>query len=74
MARTMCAASFAGGSPWSSISFANGGNGVAFDGGLGMDIRLAFIAFGGHVGYATIDAQPSAPQWVILGLDAAIIF
>jgi len=51
-----------------------GGNGIAFDGGLGLDINLGIVAFGGHVGYAYIDAQPAAPQWVILGLDGAIIF
>jgi len=27
-----------------------------------------------RVGLAVIDAPPSAPQWVILGLDAALIF
>ena len=51
-----------------------GGGGVAFDGGLGLDINLGIVAFGGHVGYAFINAQPVTPQWVILGLDATIVF
>ena len=51
-----------------------GGNGIALDGGVGLDVNLGAIAVGGHVGYAFIDAQPSAPQWVILGLDGTLAF
>lgn len=51
-----------------------GGSGVALDGGLGLDLNLGFIAAGAHVGYAWIDAQPAAPQWVILGLDGTLVF
>jgi hypothetical protein len=50
-----------------------GGDGLAFDAGLGLDINLGIISFGGHAGYATIEAQPASPQWVILGLDAALV-
>jgi hypothetical protein len=51
-----------------------GGNGIALDGGVGLDVNLGILAVGGHVGYAFIDAQPSAPQWVILGLDGTLVF
>jgi hypothetical protein len=51
-----------------------GGNGTAFDLGAGLDLSLGFIAVGAHVGYATIDAQPATPQWIILGLDGTIVF
>jgi len=51
-----------------------GGNGVAFDAGLGLDLNLGIVAAGVHAGYATIDAQPAAPQWVILGLDGSLVF
>jgi len=51
-----------------------GGNGIALDGGVGLDVNLGIIAAGAHVGYAFIDAQPSAPQWVILGLDGTLVF
>jgi hypothetical protein len=50
-----------------------GGGGLAFDAGLGLDINLGIVSFGAHAGYATIDAQPASPQWVILGLDAAVV-
>jgi len=39
-----------------------------------VDINLGFVAVGGHLGYASIAAEPVRPQWVILGLDGAIIF
>ena len=51
-----------------------GGSGAAFDGGLGLDLNLGFIAVGAHLGYAYIDAQPMPPQWIIAGLDGAIVF
>jgi hypothetical protein len=51
-----------------------GGNGVAFDAGLGLDLNLGIVAAGVHAGYATIDAQPVNPQWVILGLDGSVVF
>jgi hypothetical protein len=50
-----------------------GGDGLAVDAGAGLDVNLGFISLGGHAGYATIGAQPSSPQWVILGLDAALV-
>lgn len=50
-----------------------GGGGLAVDAGIGLDVNLGLIALGGHIGYAAIDARPSTPQWVILGLDAAIV-
>lgn len=51
-----------------------GGDGIALDGGAGLDLNLGIIAVGGHVGYAVIEAQPASPQWVIAGLDGTIVF
>jgi hypothetical protein len=51
-----------------------GGDGVAFDAGAGLDVNLGFIAFGGHVGYALVDAGPAHPEWVIVGLDGTLVF
>jgi hypothetical protein len=60
---------------WRSASLGPyGGGGAAFDGGLGLDLNLGFISVGAHVGYGTIDVQPAPPQWVILGLNAALVF
>lgn len=50
-----------------------GGNGVAVDAGAGLDLNLGIVSVGLHAGYATIDAQPASPQWVILGIDAALV-
>ena len=51
-----------------------GGEGAALDAGIGLDIALPIIAFGAHVGFAGIAAQPVPPIWVILGLDATLVF
>ncbi len=51
-----------------------GGSGFAYDAGLGLDLNLGVVALGVHGGYNHIDAQPVPPQWVSLGLDAAVIF
>jgi hypothetical protein len=37
-------------------------------------VNLGFIAFGGHAGYALIDAEPAHPEWVIVGLDGTLVF
>lgn len=51
-----------------------GGGGLAVDVGVGLDLSLGPLSVGGHVGYASIAADPNDPKWVILGLDAAIVF
>lgn len=51
-----------------------GGGGLAFDGGIGLDLNLGFLAAGAHVGYASIAAQPVHPEWIILELDGTIVF
>lgn len=50
-------------------------SGVAFDTGFALDFHVVrHFGFGGHVEYAAIDAQPSAPQWLALGLHADVAF
>jgi hypothetical protein len=50
-------------------------NGIAFDVGGALDVRLVpQFAIGVHVEYATIDAHPYAPQWVALGVHADLAF
>ena len=49
------------------------GDGLAYDVGLGLDLNLWIVSFGGHVGYAAIGTPTPSPQWVILGLDAALV-
>jgi hypothetical protein len=51
-----------------------GGGGLAYDAGLGVDLNLSVVSLGVHAGYNHIDAQPVAPQWISLGLDAAVYF
>lgn len=50
------------------------GSGFAVDVGIGLDLTLGPLSVGGHVGYASIAADPNDPKWVILGLDGAIVF
>lgn len=51
-----------------------GGGGLSLDAGVGLDLSLGPLSAGGHVGYASIAADPNDPKWVILGLDGAIVF
>jgi hypothetical protein len=45
--------------------------GTAFDAGLALDLHLIpYLGLGAHAEYATIDAQPYAPQWLAIGLHA----
>jgi hypothetical protein len=55
--------------------FVNEGNGIAIDLGGAIDIRLyRRLQFGIHGEWATIDAQPYAPEWVAIGahIDVAL--
>jgi hypothetical protein len=50
-------------------------DGVAFDLGGALDVRLfRMIQLGVHAEWATIDAQPYAPEWVAIGLHADLAF
>ncbi len=45
--------------------------GLAFDAGFTLDLHvIPHFGFGAQAEYASIDAQPYAPQWVALGLHA----
>jgi hypothetical protein len=49
--------------------------GLAVDVGGAIDLRVVpHLGIGAHVEYATIDAQPYAPQWIATGLHADITF
>jgi hypothetical protein len=49
--------------------------GLAFDVGGALDLRIIpHLGLGAHVEYATIDAEPYAPQWVAFGLHADLYF
>jgi hypothetical protein len=63
-----------GGYGWRTSDSAYGGSGFAFDAGAGLDIRLWIVGFGGHIGYASIDAQPTAPKWIFAGLNGSLVF
>jgi hypothetical protein len=50
-------------------------NGIAFDVGGAIDLRLIpQFSIGAHIEYATIDAQPYTPEWVALGVHADLAF
>jgi|HubBroStandDraft_1064217.scaffolds.fasta_scaffold02210_5 hypothetical protein len=50
-------------------------SGVAFDVGGALDLRvLPGMTLGVHAEYATIDAQPYAPEWAAFGVHGALIF
>jgi hypothetical protein len=50
-------------------------NGLAFDLGFALDFHvIPHVGFGGHVEYASIDAQPYTPEWLALGLHGDIAF
>lgn len=50
-------------------------NGVAFDLGFALDFHVVpHLGFGGHVEYATMDAEPYTPDWIALGLHADVAF
>jgi hypothetical protein len=51
-----------------------GGSGLALDGGLAVDLSLGPLSLGVHGAYNHVDAQPVAPEWISLGLQAAIVF
>jgi hypothetical protein len=49
--------------------------GVAVDVGGALDLRIVpHLGLGAHIEYATIDAEPYAPQWVAFGLHAELFF
>jgi hypothetical protein len=53
----------------------NEASGFAFDMGFALDFHVVpHLGFGGHVEYAAIDAEPSSPRWLALGLHADIAF
>ena len=64
------------------VNFCNTGDpiitdssGVAFDVGGALDLRvLPGMTLGVHAEYATIDAQPYAPEWAAFGVHGALIF
>ena len=48
--------------------------GLAFDAGFTLDLHIVpHFGFGAQAEYASIDAQPYAPQWVALGLHADLV-
>ena len=48
--------------------------GLAFDAGFTLDLHIIpHFGFGAQAEYASIDAQPYAPQWVALGLHADLV-
>jgi hypothetical protein len=50
-------------------------NGVAFDVGFALDVRIIpHFDLGAHVEYAMIDSRPYVPQWVAMGLHADLVF
>jgi hypothetical protein len=50
-------------------------DGVAFDVGGALDLRVVpHFGIGVHAEYATIDAQPYAPEWVAIGMHADVTF
>jgi hypothetical protein len=51
-----------------------GGGGFAYDAGLAVDLNLGFLSLGVHGAYNHVDAQPVPPQWISLGVDAAVVF
>jgi hypothetical protein len=49
-------------------------SGVAFDLGGALDLHLIpQLAIGAHIEYATIDAQPYAPEWMAFGLHLNLL-
>jgi hypothetical protein len=64
-----------GGYGWRSTSDSSfGDSGFAFDVGGGLDVRIWILGVGAHIGYASINAQPSAPKWVFAGLNGSLTF
>jgi hypothetical protein len=48
--------------------------GTAFDFGGALDLHLRHLVIGVYVEYATIDAQPYAPEWMAIGLHLDLLF
>lgn len=53
----------------------NDASGLAWDTGFALDFHVVpHFGFGGHIEVAGIEAQPYAPHWLALGLQADIAF
>jgi hypothetical protein len=49
--------------------------GIAFTGGFALDLHvIPHLGLGGHVEYATVDAQPYGSRWIALGLHGDLVF
>jgi hypothetical protein len=49
-------------------------DGAAWDAGIGLDLNVAMVTVGGHIGYAQIAVQPTPPAWGNVGIDAQVAF
>ena len=63
-----------GGYGWRVSDDSYRGAGLAYDVGLGLDVNLGVLSLGVHGAYNHVDAEPVPPQWVSVGIDAAVMF